>query len=118
MAVSVSVPPILISAAVLSNETPVTATGETVTVHVAVLLPLTVVTVMVALPTPTPVTFPFASTVATEVLLLLHVTLSAVPSGKKVGVSVSPLPFISASVSGRLTLSGGVIPWICTHTCL
>ena len=43
----------------------------TLTLQVA-FLPLKVLTVMVALPVPTAVTTPFASTVATVFLLLLH----------------------------------------------
>ena len=49
------------------------AACSTVTVQVAVLLPSSVVTVMVAVPALTAVTVPFC-TVATLVLLLVHVT--------------------------------------------
>ena len=63
----------------------------TVTAQVAVLLePSAALAVMVALPLATAVTKPFASTVATEVLLLLHVTLLLVAfSGVTVAVSCS-----------------------------
>jgi hypothetical protein len=60
----------------LFRDTPVTSTGDgavTVTVQAAVLLPLAVLTVITALPADTPITTPFV-TVATAVLLLLHVT--------------------------------------------
>ena len=51
----------------------------TVTVQVAVLLePSAVVAVMVAVPLDTAVTKPVLLTVATDVLLLLHVTLLSV----------------------------------------
>jgi hypothetical protein len=46
----------------------------TVITQVAVLLPSTLLTVMVAVPALTPVTIPVFDTVATAVLLLLHVT--------------------------------------------
>jgi hypothetical protein len=46
----------------------------TVTVHVDVLFPSSVVTVIVAVPASTAVTVPLALTVATDVLLLVHVT--------------------------------------------
>jgi hypothetical protein len=59
-----------------------------VTVQVAVLLPSTVVAVMVAFPAATPVTTPFA-TVATAVLLLVHVTALLVAlEGETVAVKV------------------------------
>jgi len=72
LAKRVSVPPTarLVDA---FKDTPVTAMGLTVTVQEAVLLPSAVVTVMVAVPTLTAVTKP-PDTVATAVLLLLHVT--------------------------------------------
>jgi hypothetical protein len=76
VAVNVSVLPTVIVVDDLFRDTPVTSTGGgavTVTVHAAVLLPLVVVTVITALPTDTPITTPFV-TVATAVLLLLHVT--------------------------------------------
>ena len=68
-------PPINIEAVVGLTVTPVTKIGLTVITDVAVLAPSAVVTVMVAVPTETPVTRPVALTVATAVLLLLHVTL-------------------------------------------
>ena len=64
----------------------------TVTAQVAVLLEpsdvVAVLAVIVAVPLDTAVTKPFASTMATEVLLLLHVTLLLVAlSGVTVAVS-------------------------------
>jgi hypothetical protein len=76
VAVNVSILPTVIVVDDLFKDTPVTSTGGgavTVTVQAAVLLPLAVVTVITALPTDTPITTPFV-TVATAVLLLLHVT--------------------------------------------
>ena len=52
----------------------------TVTAHVAV-FPFEVRAVMVADPALTAVTFPAELTVATDVLLLLHVISAVVPSG-------------------------------------
>ena len=72
---SCCVPPIKIEAVVGDTLTPVTNIGFTVITLVAVLEPSAVVTVIVAVPTDTPVTSPVALTVATAVLLLLHVTL-------------------------------------------
>jgi hypothetical protein len=56
--------------------TPVTATltADTVTTQVAVLAPSAVVTVIVLVPTATGATTPLLLTVATDVLLLVHVT--------------------------------------------
>ena len=72
---------------------------STVTVHVAVLPPSTVVTVMVAVPFAFAVTTPFA-TVATAVLLLLHVTaLFAALSGATVATSVAVSPAASSSTA-------------------
>ena len=71
-------------------------------VLVAVFSPSVVVTVIVQVPFATAVTFPFASTVATFVLLDAHFTLlSAAFSGVTVAVSctVSPL-FVSVALSG------------------
>ena len=67
---------------------PVTGTDIfTVTAQVAVLLePSAVVAVIVVLPLDTAVTRPFASTVATDGLLLLHVKLLSVASS---GVTVA-----------------------------
>jgi hypothetical protein len=77
---------------VLFNDTPVTLTNASVTVtaQVAVLLlPSAVVTVMVALPADIAVTVPF-DTLATALLLLLHVTVLFVASaGETVAVNVS-----------------------------
>ena len=69
----------------------------TVTAQVAVLLEpsdvVAVLAVIVAVPLDTAVTKPFASTVATEVLLLLHITLlSAAFSGVTVAVSCKVWP--------------------------
>jgi len=72
--VRVSVSPIKRSILFLSNDTPLTETGLTVTAQEAVLLPLAVVTVIVADPTLTPVTVPLDDTVATLVLLLFQLT--------------------------------------------
>ena len=60
------------------TDTPVTRTvaeAVTVTAQTAVLAPSTVVTVILAEPAATAVTKPLALTVATAVLLELHVTL-------------------------------------------
>ena len=66
----------------------------TVTAQVAVLFdPSDALAVMLALPLDTAVTKPFASTVATEVLLLLHITLLSVAlSGVTVAVSCKVWP--------------------------
>ena len=82
---------------VLFKLTPVTATVGffTVTLHVAVFDPSFVVTVIVALPAATPFTVPFASTVATFVLLLFHVTSWFVALlGATVAVNVVVFPFV------------------------
>ena len=73
----------------------------TVIVLVALLLPSTVVTVIVQVPFATAVTFPFASTVATFVLLDVHVTLLSVASaGATVAVSCTVSPaFVRVAVS-------------------
>ena len=58
-------------------------------------VPLVAVTVMVAVPAATAVTRPALLTVATEVLLLVHVTvLSVALSGATVAVSVSVPPTV------------------------
>jgi hypothetical protein len=77
VAVSVSKPPTVMLAELLFRDTLVTGTTTalTVTAQVAVLLPSAVVTVIVAFPAATPVIIPVDETVATPVLLLLHVTL-------------------------------------------
>ena len=77
----------------------------TVTLHTAVFPPSFVFTVMSVLPPPTAVTRPLALTVATAVLLLVHVTdLSFAFDGLTVAVScfVSPF-FMVAEVAFRLT---------------
>ena len=80
----------------LESVMPVTATVEsdlTVTATVAV-LPLFVFAVIVAVPAAIPFTVPF-DTVATLVLLLVHVTVLSVASeGLTVAVNVSELPFV------------------------
>jgi len=89
---SSSVPPTTMLVDVLFKDTPVTATGLTVTAQDAVLPPSAVVTVIVAVPTLTPVTKP-PVTVATAVLLLLHVTfLFAALAGVIAELSSSVLP--------------------------
>jgi hypothetical protein len=78
----------------------------TITLQAAVLPPSVVVTVIVAFPAPTPVTTPPVDTVATAVLLLLHVTFWFVaPDGVIAGirVSVPPTP-IDTDVLFRDTL--------------
>ena len=76
------------------NVTPLTFIGVTVTKHVAFLLPSSVVTVIVVVPTDFAVTTPELDTVATLVLLLVHVTfLFAALLGDTVAVNVLILPF-------------------------
>ena len=66
---------------------------STVILQVALVLPSSVVTVMVAVPFATAVTTPLLLTLATEVLLLDHVTFLFVAlSGKIVAVSVVVAP--------------------------
>ena len=87
VAVSVSDAPVEIGNS-SSRDTPATGMLNTVTVQVAVLVSpvaLGEVTVMVAVPAAPPVTTPLASTVATEGVSLLHVTLSAALLGEKLG---------------------------------
>ena len=70
----------------------------TVTVQVAVLLPSSEVAVIVALPAALAVTSPLASTVATEVLLLVQFTFLLVALlGATVAVKVSEAPTFNAS---------------------
>jgi hypothetical protein len=72
-----------------ANVAGVTTTEFTVTAQVAVLLPSAVVTVMVALPSATALIVP-PDTIATVVLLLLHVTFLFVAlEGATVAVNVS-----------------------------
>ena len=96
VAVSCKVWPRLVNdAVVLLRVIPVTGTDIfTVTAQVAVLLePSAVVAVIVVLPLDTAVTRPFASTVATDGLLLLHITLLSVElSGVTVAVSCKVWP--------------------------
>ena len=68
----------------------------TATVQVAVLLePSAVLTVIVALPFATAVTRPFVSTVATAVLLLVHVTFLFVASlGITLAISCKVWPML------------------------
>ena len=73
-AVSVSISPTMSVIAVVFNVTPATG-SETVTLLTAVLPPSCVVAVIVVVPADTAVTTPLALTVATEGLLLRHVTL-------------------------------------------
>jgi hypothetical protein len=75
------------------SDTPVTATGITVTTHVAVLLPSAVATVIVAVPAATPVTSPVLLTVATLVLVLDHARFWFVALlGRTVATSISLPP--------------------------
>ena len=70
----------------------------TITAQVAVLPPSAVLTVMVAEPAATAVTLPLASTVATDVLLLLQfIALSVALSGATVAVRVSVPPSVSST---------------------
>jgi len=73
----------------------------TVTALVAVRTPSTVLTVIVAAPDLTPVTKPVALTVATEVLLELHVTLlSEAFSGTTVAVNCCDVPACIVAETG------------------
>jgi hypothetical protein len=81
-----------VPASVAGSDTPVTGTeaAVTVTLQVAVLLPSTVVTVIIALPAPMKLTTPAADTVATDELLVDHVTaLFVAVDGLMVGVRVT-----------------------------
>ena len=91
--------PIVNTRVSLSRVTPVTFTGLTLTVHSAVFPSSSVVTVIFASPTPTAVTVPSA-TVATAVLLLVHVTFLFVAlSGNTVAVRVCPAsPIVNSNV--------------------
>ena len=98
VAVSVRVSPVFRIVEVMSNVTDSTAMTFflTVTEQVAVLSPA--LAVMVAVPSATAVTLPFASTVATEVLSELHVTVLFVAlSGFTVAVRVAVSPSVSSS---------------------
>ena len=79
-----------------------TCFAVTVTVHVAV-VPFGVAAVIVAVPAATAVTLPFASTVATAVLLDVHVTSTL--DGVTVAVSFDVAPSSNVSVSSTVTVS-------------
>ena len=106
VATRVSSPPSTISREVLSRETEVTGIILSLTVisHPAVLPPSSVDTLMITVPALTAVTLP-SVTVATAVLLLLHITfLFVASSGVTVAVRVNSSPTsISATVLSRLT---------------
>ena len=93
VAVSVAVFPFVRLSDVLERVIPV-AGVVTVTEQVAFLLPA--VAVIVALPFPTAVTTPL-ETVATDVLLDVHTTLSVELDGVTVAVSVAVFPFVRLS---------------------
>ena len=103
-----AISPLPIEKAVLLREIPVTSTGGLVTVteHDAV-LPLLVFAVMVAFPAATAVTFP-SETVATLLLLVVHVTVLSVESvGYTVAVRAALRPFwIDKDVLLRLIFVG------------
>ena len=85
----------------------------TVTTQVAVYPPSAVFTVIVAVPAATPVTTPDELTVATEVLLLVHVTLLLVAlAGDTVAVSVVVEPALTLTVVGDTVtpVTGTVVP--------
>ncbi len=115
VAVSVAVPPTDMLAVVGVTVTPVTGTLAvvTVTVQVAVKPPSAVFTVIVVVPAATPVTTPAELTVATEVLLLVHVTLLLVAlAGDTVAVSVAVPPTDMLAVAGVTVtpVTGTVFP--------
>ena len=107
VAVKVSVSPTVMDRELLFRLTPVTDTfaADTVTVHFAVLDPSFVVTVIVAVPAAFAVTTPEEETVATDVLLDVHVTdLSVAFDGNTVAVKVWVSPtVIDSDVLSRLT---------------
>lgn len=97
VATRVLVPPGLRDSDVLFRLTPVTGI-VTVTVQVAVFAPSTVVTVITAVPHAIPWTLPLSSTVATDSLLLCHVTsLFEAPAGFTVAISVDVPPTLRSS---------------------
>ena len=99
VAVIVPVLPGAIVMLLLFRLTPVTATSLTVTLQVAVLPPTAVFAVMVAVPAFTPFTTPELLTVATAVLLELHVTLLlGAEDGDTVAVRVDEAPVFNAIV--------------------
>ena len=75
----------------VAGEIATEATGTVVTVSVAVLLLPSLVAVIIAEPGVTPATRPLPLTVATLVLLLVHVTVRpvSVPPAESFGVAVS-----------------------------
>lgn len=82
--------------------TPVTGILNTVIEAVAVCAPFCVVTVIVALPGDTPVTKPDPSTLATEALLELQLTVLMVAfAGATVAVSCCVAPTLNDAVSGE-----------------
>ena len=98
VAVSWKVPPAVSDSALELSETPVTETVAvwTVMVQVAVLLPSTEVAVIVAVPAAMAVTKPDELTLATDVLLLVHVTFLLVAFvGATVAVSWNVPPSVS-----------------------
>jgi hypothetical protein len=115
VAVNWTVPPTLTEALVGATLTPVTETVVVLTViaDVAVNPPSVVLTVMVADPATTPVTNPLELTVATLVLLEVHVTLLFVAfDGATVAVNWTvPPTFMDALVGATLTpVTGTVVP--------
>jgi hypothetical protein len=115
VAVNVVVEPTFTLAVVGDTVTPVTGTFVVLTViaDVAVNPPLTVVTVIVALPAATPDTTPAELTVATAVLLELHVTLLLVALvGTTVAVNVVVEPtFTLTDVGATVTpVTGTSVP--------
>ena len=101
VAVNCFVLPVSTVVDVLSSEMPSTATALTVTSQDAVKLPSVVVAVIVAVPAVTPVTLPLLSTVATDVLLLLHVTVLTLASfGATVAESCATSPIAISLVVG------------------
>ena len=98
VAVRVEVSPVVRLSEVLSRVTPVTAITGSVTVTVQFAsLPFTDAAVMVAVPGATAVTLP-PLTVATELLLVLQVTvLLEASDGSTVAVRVAVLPVVSFS---------------------
>jgi hypothetical protein len=103
VAVNCCVPLTFSDAVVGDTLTPVTATVPVVTViaDVAVFAPSCVVTVMVALPKATPVTKPVELTVATDALLVLHVTFLFVAfEGATVAVNCVVAPTFTLALVG------------------
>ena len=92
------------SKAVLSSEIPVSFFSCTVSAQVAVSFPT--FAVIVALPSFNAVTLPFASTVATLLSLLSHVTalLSVVSAGSYFTDNVFEVPFFNVRVAGSTVI--------------